>query len=103
MIYQLPNGRIIYITVDQFLGLSDDELDALSSQNIGEYARSPWVGSAIRKPQKREKEKEEDHEEHDSSIDYIAESDELGGERPSIGDELISEDLPDPPEDINND
>ena len=49
MIYQLPTGKIIYITVEQYLSLSDDELDSLSSMNIGEYAKSPWVGSVIKK------------------------------------------------------
>lgn len=101
MIYQLPTGRIIYITVDQFLALSDEELDALSSQNIGEYARSPWIGSAIRNPKKKVK---EDHEEHDSSIDYTEESEDLGGEKPSIQEEGMQEDFPEVnEEDINTD
>lgn len=97
MIYQLPTGKIIYITVDQFLALSDEELDALSTQNIGEYARSPWVGSVIKKPAK--KQPKEDQEDIDSSIDYIAESEELEGEKPTIHDEPILEDeLPETPE-----
>lgn len=78
--------------------MSDEELDALSAQNIGEYARSPWVGSVIRKAPK--KEIKEDHEEHDSSIDYTEESEELGGERPTIQDEIpVEDDIPEPPED----
>lgn len=96
MIYQLPTGKIIYITVEQFLALSDDELDMLSTQNIGEYARSPWVGSVIKKPVKREI--KEDHDDHDSSIDYIEESEELSGEKPTLSDEILLEDFPEAPE-----
>jgi len=96
MIYQLPTGKIIYITVEQFLALSDEELDALSAQNIGEYAKSPWVGSVIKKPVK--KEIKEDHEEHDSSIDYTEDSEELSGERPILSDEVALEDVPDVPD-----
>lgn len=99
MIYQLPTGKIIYITVSQFLDLSDEELESLSTQNIGEYARSPWVGSVIKKTKK--KEIKEDQEEHDSSIDYTEESEELSGEKPVMGDEIILEDIPDPPQEEN--
>ena len=93
MIYQLSSGKIIYITVDQFLALSDDELDRLSETNMGEYAKSPWVGSAIKKPAKRIV--KEDQEEHDKSIDYTEESEELSGERSIITDEVHIEDIPD--------
>jgi hypothetical protein len=99
MIYQLPTGKIIYITVDQFLALSDEELELLSYQNIGEYARSPWVGSAIKKPAK--KEIKEDHEEDDRSIDYTEESEEISGEKPTLSDEVAIEDLPEAPEEEN--
>ena len=95
MIYQLPTGKIIYITVEQFLALTDEELDALSAQNIGEYAKSPWVGSVIKKPVK--KEIKEDHEEHDSSIDYTEESEEINRESYILTDEVETEEIPDPP------
>ncbi len=93
MIYQLPSGKIIYITTEQFFALSDEELDSLNSLNIGEYAKSPWLGSAIKTPKK--KQITEDHEEHDSSIDYTEENEELGGEKPTITNEVIMEDIPD--------
>lgn len=94
MIYQLASGKIIYITVDQFLALSDEELDALGSTGIGEYAKSPWVGSAIKKP--TSKISKEDQEEMDRSIDYIEDSEELGGEKPIITDEVFIEEIPEP-------
>lgn len=48
MIYQLPNGRIIHITVEQYLEMSDAELEYLASTDIGEYTpRNPFKGSVI--------------------------------------------------------
>lgn len=94
MIYQLPTGKIIYITVEQYLSLSDEELDSLSSMNIGEYAKSPWIGSAIKKPVK--KEIKEDHD-HDSSIDYTEESEEIDRESYILTDEVEIEENPDLP------
>jgi hypothetical protein len=35
MIYQLPNGRVLYLTLDEYLNLSDFELDELSRSDIG--------------------------------------------------------------------
>lgn len=99
MIYQLPTGKIIYITVDQFLSLSDEELDALSAQNIGEYAKSPWVGSVIRGAKKRIP--KEDQEQHDSSIDYTEENEELSGEKPRIQEETSLDEVPEPPDEEN--
>jgi hypothetical protein len=95
MIYQLPTGKIIYITVEQYLSLSDDELDSLSSMNIGEYAKSPWVGSVIKKQVK--KEIKENQEDHDSSIDYTEESEEINRESYILTDEVDIEEVPDPP------
>lgn len=96
MIYQLPTGKIIYITVEQFLALSDDELDSLSSMNIGEYAKSPWVGSAIKNTKK--KEVIDDDLRHDESIDYNEESEELSGEKPILTDEVMLENTSELPE-----
>ena len=35
MIYQLPNGRVINISIDAFLRMSDDELRYLNETNFG--------------------------------------------------------------------
>ena len=47
MIYQLPNGKVIKITLEEFLSLSDEELAFLESHDYGESVTSPWVGSVI--------------------------------------------------------
>jgi hypothetical protein len=49
MIYQLPNGKIIHITIEEFLDLSDLDIQYLMSVNAGNYAPSPWYGSVNRK------------------------------------------------------
>lgn len=47
MLYQLPNGKVIEITVDQFLRLTDEELQELLAYNAGEVLDNPFFGSAL--------------------------------------------------------
>lgn len=35
MIYQLPNGKIIYISIEAYLSMSDDDLKYINEMNIG--------------------------------------------------------------------
>jgi len=49
MIYQLPNGKIIHISFDEFLDLSDLDIQYLMSVNAGDYAPSPFYNSVLRK------------------------------------------------------
>lgn len=35
MIYQLPNGKILYITIEEYLSLSDDEFLSIVAYNLG--------------------------------------------------------------------
>ena len=53
MLYQLPDGRTVEISVYDYLELSDEELKGLMGyQNIGVVITNPMYGSAIRKPDK---------------------------------------------------
>ncbi len=81
MIYQLPNGRIIEISVEQYLALSDDELNELNglgaaytsdchNPNAFSYAR----GSS--KPSDIIKADEEAHE-REPRLDEIKEADKI--------------------------
>ena len=54
MIYQLPNGKIINITIEQYLELSDEDIQYLVSIDYGNFARSPWAESAISKTGKKD-------------------------------------------------
>jgi hypothetical protein len=47
MLYQLPNGKVVNISVDEYLNLTDQDIQALVALNFGEYATSYWFGSCI--------------------------------------------------------
>lgn len=49
MLYQLPNGRVIEISTEQFFQMSDDELEYLIAYNFGDIVEDPWFGSVIHK------------------------------------------------------
>jgi len=76
MQYQLPSGKVVHLSVEEFLTMSDQDLKNLEALNVGDYATSPWEGSAIKKPHKP-KEKQD----IDKSIDFREDSDEV---EPSI-------------------
>jgi hypothetical protein len=76
MQYQLKSGRVIYLSVEEYLSMSDQDLQDLEASNLGEYLPSPWAGSAIKK-QDKPKEKQD----IDKSIDFREDSDEV---EPSI-------------------
>jgi hypothetical protein len=76
MQYQLRSGKVIYLSVEEFLSMSDQDLQDLEASNLGDYATSPWDGSAIKKPIKPKEEQD-----IDKSIDFREDSDEV---QPSI-------------------
>jgi hypothetical protein len=88
VIYQLPNGKIIHLTVDQYLDLTDEDIEYMMSINYGEYARSPFQGSSISRPIKKKKKTEE--EDIDTSLDYVQDSEEIV----SVTKIILSEDAP---------
>lgn len=47
MLYQLPNGKVVNISVEDYLNLTDEDIQALVALNFGEYATSYWFGSCI--------------------------------------------------------
>lgn len=49
MLYQLPNGKVIEMSTEQYLEMSDEELEYLIGFNYGEVLENPWFGSAISK------------------------------------------------------
>jgi hypothetical protein len=48
MLYQLPTGKVISLTIEEYLALTDQDIQFLVSINAGDYANSPWVGSSIK-------------------------------------------------------
>jgi hypothetical protein len=47
MLYQLPNGKVISISVEEYLNLTDEDIQTLIALNYGEYPTSYWFGSCI--------------------------------------------------------
>lgn len=98
MIYQLPNGKVINISIEEYLDLDDQDIQYLMSINAGNYATSPFYGSVIRK--KKDYNPEEDI---DKSMDYEEEDpdrshgDNIGGE------DIILDDISDFPDQIIED
>lgn len=70
MLYQLPNGKIIHITIEEFLSLSDSDLQDLNGMNVGDYPTSHWHDSAIKKEKTINRKQE-------ISLDYDQDSDEV--------------------------
>jgi hypothetical protein len=93
MIYQLPNGKIIHLSIEEYLDLSDQDIQYLMSVNAGDYAGSPFHASAIKSNHK----KQDDFYEEDASIDYQPELDEPLYIGPS-DEESLDEEWPDFPD-----
>lgn len=49
MLYQLPNGKVIEISTEQYLEMTDEELEYLVAYNYGEIMEDPWFGSILNK------------------------------------------------------
>lgn len=47
MWYQLPNGKVIFLTIEQYLDLTDEDEQYLMSLDAGEYATNPFADSAV--------------------------------------------------------
>ena len=47
MIYQLPNGKVVHLSIEEFLELSDEDIQYLMSIDYGEHIRDPFTGSAV--------------------------------------------------------
>lgn len=50
MLYQLPNGRTIEMSVEQYLDMTDDDYQDLIAQNYGDEIEDPWFGSVLSRP-----------------------------------------------------
>ena len=49
MLYQLPDGRVIELSTEQYFELTDEELRSLISTNYGENIEHPFFGSLLQK------------------------------------------------------
>jgi hypothetical protein len=74
MQYQLPNGKVINLSLDQFLDMTDEDIQYLISIEYGEYVRDPFNGSAV-EDNKQEKYYDFDYLADDESEDNIISDD----------------------------
>ena len=51
MIYQLPNGKVIHLSIEEYLSLTEEDIQYLISLDYGEHIRDPFSGSAVKKKQ----------------------------------------------------
>jgi hypothetical protein len=49
MFYQLPNGKVIELSTEQYIEMSDEELEYLIAYNYGDIYENPWHGSILTK------------------------------------------------------
>jgi len=47
MLYQLPNGKVIHMSIEDYLSLTDDDVRFLVSVNAGETIINPFQGSVL--------------------------------------------------------
>jgi hypothetical protein len=47
MLYQLPNGKVVHLTIEEYLDLTDEDVQYLMSIDYGEHIRDPFSGSAV--------------------------------------------------------
>jgi len=49
MFYQLPNGKVVEISTEQYFEMSDEDFEYLIAYNHGEMQENPWHGSILNK------------------------------------------------------
>jgi hypothetical protein len=49
MLYQLPNGKVVNLSLEEFLKLTDLDVQYLMSLDFGEHIIDPFTGSAVDK------------------------------------------------------
>jgi len=86
----LPNGKTIIISVEDYLDMSDADIDFLVKANVGTQLNNPWANSAIKEENTKTESKDLDYE-------YENEDDEsFNNTNISIEDiEISIEELPD--------
>ena len=47
MYFQLPTGKVVQMSIEDYLNLTHRDIQYLLSINAGEYIHNPWTDSAI--------------------------------------------------------
>jgi hypothetical protein len=81
MLYQLPNGKTIYMSLEEYLDLTEADIQYLVAANCGDSILNPFTGSAVEKNSKEKKydfdylpdDEKEDDEPDFNGLDYLEE------------------------------
>ena len=52
MQYQLPNGKVVHLSIEEYLDLTDEDVQYLMSIDYGEHIGDPFAGSAVEQNKK---------------------------------------------------
>jgi hypothetical protein len=77
MIYQLPTGKIVHLSLEEYLNLTDEDVQYLISTGVGGSPNNPFYSSALSKPSSVKD--KTPAEAHDTSIDYKLDNDDVEG------------------------
>jgi hypothetical protein len=47
MLYQLSNGKVVHLSIEEYLNLTDDDIQYLIALDFGENIQNPFTGSAV--------------------------------------------------------
>ena len=87
MYYQLPNGKVIQISIEDYLDMTDQDIQMLMSVNAGDHIYSPFHGSVIKQTPKKK-------EIIDKSIDFSPDDEEkMGFDDSNTEEDSLLEDL----------
>jgi hypothetical protein len=78
MLYQLPNGKVIEISTEQYFEMTDEELQYLIAYNYGDTLEDPWFGSVIQKNSFAVDEDDDDFLEIPSDLTDVTIEDKIG-------------------------
>lgn len=92
MLYQLTNGRTIYLTVEEYLSLTDQDIQYLVSLDCGEAVLNPFKGSATVDKSQPDKEYDFDYLINDEEDEPYSNTI-ISGDEDILFDDLI--DMPD--------
>lgn len=95
MLYQLPNGKTIYLTIEEFLSLTDQDIQYLVSVDCGEAVLNPFKGSATVDKSQPEKEYDFDYLINDEENEPYSNTITLGD------DDVLFDDIIEMPDDLD--
>ena len=77
MNYQLPNGKVIYISIEEYLSMTDEDIQYFIASDFGETVINPFSGSAVDTKKKPLKEPEDNliGFNDDDDEDFLTDSD----------------------------